>query len=111
MKTVITLGDMERRGMRLLEVTCRKCERRGRLRIDRLMAQHGQRRSWRSARADRAQLPPGCRRHLQPLRTLAATLVLTDECRLANGCSTGRMNLADRDARRRTENEQTVALT
>lgn len=41
MKTVITLGDMERWGMRMLEVACRQCERRGRLRIDRLIAEHG----------------------------------------------------------------------
>jgi hypothetical protein len=41
MKSVITLGDMERHGMRMLEVACRKCARRGRLRIDRLIAEHG----------------------------------------------------------------------
>jgi hypothetical protein len=41
MKTVITLGDMQAKGMRMLEVACRKCERRCRLRIDRLIAQHG----------------------------------------------------------------------
>ena len=41
MKTVITLGDMERRGMRMREVACRRCERRGRLRLDKLIARHG----------------------------------------------------------------------
>jgi hypothetical protein len=41
MKTVITLGDMQRRGMRMLEVACRRCQRRGRLRIDKLIAEHG----------------------------------------------------------------------
>ena len=40
MKTVITLGDMEAKGMRMLEVACRRCERRGRLRIARLIAEH-----------------------------------------------------------------------
>jgi hypothetical protein len=37
MKTVIILGDMERRGTRMPEVACRKCERRGRLSIARLI--------------------------------------------------------------------------
>lgn len=39
MKSVISLGDMERRGMRMLEVACHKCERHGRL--SRLIAEHG----------------------------------------------------------------------
>ena len=38
---VITLGDMEAKGMRMLEVACRRCERRGRLSIARLIAEHG----------------------------------------------------------------------
>jgi hypothetical protein len=33
MKTVITLGDTERRGVVMLEITCRRCERRGWLRM------------------------------------------------------------------------------
>jgi hypothetical protein len=41
METMITFGDMKWRGMRMLEVACRRCERRGRLRIDKLIAQHG----------------------------------------------------------------------
>jgi hypothetical protein len=41
MKTTITLGDMERRGMRMLAVACRRCDRRGRLSIARLIAEHG----------------------------------------------------------------------
>jgi hypothetical protein len=39
MKSVITLGDMERRGVRMLEVACRRCERRGRFCIARLIAE------------------------------------------------------------------------
>jgi hypothetical protein len=35
------MGDMERRGVRVLEVACRGCERRRRLSIARLIAQHG----------------------------------------------------------------------
>jgi hypothetical protein len=41
MKTTITLGDMADKGMRMLEVACRKCPRRGRLSIARLIAEHG----------------------------------------------------------------------
>jgi hypothetical protein len=41
MKGVISSGDMEQRGMRMLEVACRRCERRGRLSIARLIAEHG----------------------------------------------------------------------
>lgn len=41
MKGVITLGDMQAKGMRMLEVDCRKCARRGRLSIARLIAEHG----------------------------------------------------------------------
>jgi hypothetical protein len=40
-KTMITLGDMADKGMRTLEVACRRCERRGRLSIARLIAEHG----------------------------------------------------------------------
>jgi len=32
---VITLGEMRAKGMTMLEVACRRCDRRGRLRIDR----------------------------------------------------------------------------
>ena len=32
---------MDRRGMRMLEIACRRCERRGRLSIARLIAEHG----------------------------------------------------------------------
>ena len=38
MKTLITLGDMEAKGMRTLIVACSRCERRGRLSIARLIA-------------------------------------------------------------------------
>jgi hypothetical protein len=38
---VITLGEMRAKGMTMLEVACRRCERRGRLRIERLIAEHG----------------------------------------------------------------------
>ena len=38
---VITLGEMRATGMTMLEVACRRCERRGRLRIERLIAEHG----------------------------------------------------------------------
>jgi hypothetical protein len=41
MKTVNTLGDMADKGMTMLEVACRKCPRRGRLSIARLIAEHG----------------------------------------------------------------------
>jgi len=39
--SVITLDDMRAKGMTMLEVACRCCERRGRLRIERLIAEHG----------------------------------------------------------------------
>ena len=38
---VITLGEMRAKGMTMLEVACRRCERRGRLSIARLIAEHG----------------------------------------------------------------------
>ena len=38
---VITLAEMRAKGITMLEVSCRRCERRGRLRIDRLTAEHG----------------------------------------------------------------------
>ena len=41
MKGAITLGDMQAKGMRMLQVACRRCERRGRLSIARLIAAHG----------------------------------------------------------------------
>lgn len=37
---VVTLGQVARR-LAVLEVSCNRCDRRGRLRIDRLMAEHG----------------------------------------------------------------------
>ena len=40
---VITLGDMRAKGVTMLEVACDRCERRGRLRIERLIAEHGSR--------------------------------------------------------------------
>ena len=40
-KDLITLGDMERRGMRILEVACHRYPRRGKLIIARLIAEHG----------------------------------------------------------------------
>jgi hypothetical protein len=41
MKTTITLADMQDKGMRMLVVACRRCERRGRLSIASLIAEHG----------------------------------------------------------------------
>jgi hypothetical protein len=41
MKTMITLGDMAAKGMTMLVVACRRCDRRGRLSIARLIAEHG----------------------------------------------------------------------
>jgi len=41
MNGVITLGEMHAKGMTMLEVACRRCERRGRLSIARLIAEHG----------------------------------------------------------------------
>ena len=38
---VITLGEMWAKRMTMLEVACRRCERQGRLRIERLIAEHG----------------------------------------------------------------------
>jgi hypothetical protein len=38
---VITLGEMQAKGITMLEVACRRCERRGRLSIERLIAEHG----------------------------------------------------------------------
>jgi hypothetical protein len=37
----ISLGDMQAKGMTMLAVACRKCERRDRLSIARLIAEHG----------------------------------------------------------------------
>jgi hypothetical protein len=37
----ITLGAMRARGMKMLEVACRHCDRHGRLSIARLIAEHG----------------------------------------------------------------------
>jgi len=38
---IITLGQMQAKGMTMLEVACRKCRRRGRLSIARLIAEYG----------------------------------------------------------------------
>jgi hypothetical protein len=38
---LITLGEMRAKGMTMLEVACRRCERRCRLRIERLIAEYG----------------------------------------------------------------------
>jgi len=38
---VITLAEMRAKGMTMLVVACRRCERRGRLSIERLIAEHG----------------------------------------------------------------------
>ena len=38
---VITLAEMRAKGITMLEVACNRCERRGRLRIARLIAEHG----------------------------------------------------------------------
>ncbi len=37
----VTLGDLAGKQIALLEIACRRCERRGRLQIDRLIEQHG----------------------------------------------------------------------
>jgi hypothetical protein len=37
---VVTVGDLVGR-ITMLEVACRRCERRGRLRVDQLIEQHG----------------------------------------------------------------------
>jgi hypothetical protein len=39
MKGVISLGDMADKGMTMLEVACRRCDRQGRLSIARLIAE------------------------------------------------------------------------
>ena len=41
MKAHITLGDMQRRGLTMLEIACRHCSRNARLSIARLIAEHG----------------------------------------------------------------------
>lgn len=38
---VITLGEKRAKGMTMLAVACNRCERRGRLKIERLIAEHG----------------------------------------------------------------------
>ena len=38
---VITLAEMRAKGMTMPEVACHRCEQRGRLRIERLIAEHG----------------------------------------------------------------------
>jgi len=38
---VITLAEMRAKGMTMLKVPCHRCDRRGRLRIERLIAGHG----------------------------------------------------------------------
>jgi len=40
MNGVIALGEMRAKGMTMLEVACRRRERQGRLRIERLIAEH-----------------------------------------------------------------------
>jgi hypothetical protein len=40
-RLTISLGDMRAKGMTMLAVACNKCERRGRLRIARLIAEYG----------------------------------------------------------------------
>ena len=37
----MTLGEMRAKGMTILEVACHRCERRDRLRIERLIIEHG----------------------------------------------------------------------
>jgi hypothetical protein len=39
-KDAVTLGDVVGR-VRMLEIACRHCERRGRLRVERLITEHG----------------------------------------------------------------------
>ena len=37
----ILLGEVAERGISMLEVACRQCDRRGRFRVARLLAEHG----------------------------------------------------------------------
>jgi hypothetical protein len=37
----VTLGDLAGRGITMLEIACRRCDRRGRLSVARLIEQHG----------------------------------------------------------------------
>ena len=62
---VITLGEMRAKGMTMLEVACRRCERRGRPRIEWLIAEHG---AWgaRPARHHHA----GLSTHAEPLTSI-----------------------------------------
>jgi hypothetical protein len=39
-RSSITLGDIDG-GLQMLEIACRRCDRRGLLRLDRLIAEHG----------------------------------------------------------------------
>lgn len=58
---VFTLGEMRAKGGTMLEVACRRCERRGRLRISRPIAEHG------SGMLDlRAIIAHDCRRMQDP---------------------------------------------
>ena len=41
MNGITTLGEMREKGIPMLEVACNRCERRGRLRIERLIAEYG----------------------------------------------------------------------
>jgi len=68
---MITLGQMQRKGMTMLGVTCRKCERRGRLSIARLIAEHGAEDSG-DLRTAIAHDCPGCRDHRRRSTTSAA---------------------------------------
>ncbi|HTW73893.1 MAG TPA: hypothetical protein VMD56_03105 [Steroidobacteraceae bacterium] len=40
-RDVITLGDMAERGAEMIEIRCRRCDRVGRLSVERLLAEHG----------------------------------------------------------------------
>jgi hypothetical protein len=88
MKTMITLGDMADKGMTMLEVACRRCDRRGRLSIARLIAELRARRLRRPARPYRRRLPEDAEAvvgHLRPLRgalSRAAALVLISPPRI-----------------------------
>jgi len=40
-RDVITLGDVAERGAEMIEIRCGRCDRAGRLSVERLLAEHG----------------------------------------------------------------------
>ena len=70
----VTLGDLVGR-LAILEIMCSRCERRGRLRVDRLIAQYGDAELPELRRALAGDCPKGCG-HLdqRPVRHLLPEL-------------------------------------